>query len=348
MQFPKDSFPHKSMIEWWYFNGNLEDEKGNKYAFMNCLFKTEPGKTGIPLVNKIPAKEVYFSHSTLSDLKNKKFISRTHPLSILSKDSLTKKRLFINYLNPSTSGYVNNELIETGNSKYKIKNEDIELNLEAKKKPLMHNGKGEFNLPGNNIYYYSFTDMDAEGIIRINGKAIKVKGKAWMDHEWSDGVGVRSWNWFSVQLDNGAEIMIQDYHSGENIYAGINPKNQKAEFSDDLIMLPKKMWKSSVTGAKYPTQWRIEIPSKKIVLELKAPIEKQELLFGSMNYWEGPIVVTGTMNGKKVRGRGFMELVGRKMEKTALQIYRRQLRENAAFYINFAKKELKYFWKNRK
>jgi predicted secreted hydrolase len=347
MQFPKDNFPHKSRIEWWYFNGNLEDKKGNRYAFMNCLFKTDPRKTDIPLVNKIPAKEVYFSHSTLSDLKNNKFIARTHPLSVLSKDSLTKKNLFINYLNPSTSGYMNNELIQTGKSEYKIKNEDIELTLKARKKPFMHNGNGEFNLEKIKVYYYSLTDLEAEGIIRINGKPIEVKGRAWMDHEWTAGAGAKNWDWFSVQLDNGTELMINYYNNGEHAYAGINPKNQKGEFAEDLILLPKKIWKSRVTCAEYPTAWRIEVPSKKIALDVKAVMEKQEILFGSLNYWEGPTGVSGTMGGKKVHGRGFMELVGREMKKTSVQLYKHQLKKEAAYYINLAKKELKHLWKNR-
>jgi hypothetical protein len=83
-----------------------------------------------------------------------------------------------------------------------------------------------------------------------------------------------------------------------------------------------------------------------MILEIKAPVENQEIIFGSMNYWEGPIKVSGTINNKKVKGIGFMELVGRKMKKTNLQIYHHQLKKEAAFYINFAKKELKTLWKN--
>jgi predicted secreted hydrolase len=348
MKFPKDSFPHKSVVEWWYFNGNLHDKKGKKYAFMNCLFKADPKKTQIPLVQNIPAKEIYFSHSIFSDIKENKFIARTHPLSILSNDSLTKKKLFINYLNPSTSGYVNNELIELGKFKYKIKNDDVELTLKARKKPLLHNGKGEFIIGRNKLHYYSLTDMDAKGIVRVNGKAIKVKGKAWMDHEWAGFSGAKNWNWFSIQLDNGVEIMIQDYNNGENVYVGINPKNQKAEFTEELLLLPRRKWRSHFTGAKYPVEWQIAIPSKKIELDIKALIENQELLFGALNYWEGPIKVSGKMNGKVVNGRGFMEMIGRKMKASRMQIYKHELRKEAAFYIKLAKKELKIIWDNHK
>ena len=345
MKFPKDSFPHKSVIEWWYFNGNLKDKNGNRYSFMNCLFKTDPKKTDIPLVNKIPAKEVYFSHSVLTDIKNKKVIQRTHPLSILSKDSFKKNRLFINYLNPSINGYFNNEIIELADGEYKIKNEDIELTLKAKKKTLMHNGNGEFLVGRKKVYYYSITSLEAEGTIIINNKPINVKGTAWMDHEWAGFKGIKKWNWFSAQLTNDTELMLQEYNNGEQVYACLYPKNQKAEFATDILLLPKKIWKSRVTGARYPVHWKIEVPSKKIHIEVKAPVEKQEVIFGSMGYWEGPITVSGTINKQKVKGVGFMELVGRKMNKTILQLYQRQLRKEATFYIEKAKKDLRHLWR---
>lgn len=345
MKFPKDSFPHNSLIEWWYFNGNLTDKQGNKYSFMNCLFKTNPKKTDIPLVNRIPAKEVYFSHSLLSDA-NKKIIVRTHPLSILSKDSFSKKRLFINYFNPSVTGYVNNEITELEDGEYHIKNEDIDLTLKAFKKPFLHNGNGVFNLKNKKVFYYSFSDMKAKGTIKIGKKTIQVSGVCWMDHEWAGFTGIKKWDWFSVHLDNDSELMLQNYNNGEHVYAGIYHKNQKIESASDLIMLPKKFWKSRVTGASYPVAWKLEVPSKRIVLNIKAPSEKQEVIFGSMNYWEGSIEISGRMNNKKVKGIGFMELVGRKMKKSNINLYKQQLKKNASFYIKTAKRDLKNLWKN--
>ena len=346
MDFPKDSFSHRSVIEWWYFNGSLFDKNGSEYAFMNCLFKADPKKTSIPLVEKIPAKQVYFSHSILSDIGKKKTIVRTHPLSILSNDSFTKKNLFINYLNPSITEYVSNEIIEVGKFKYKIKNEDIELTLTGKKKPFIHNGKGYFIIKGKKVFYYSFTDMEAKGTIRLKGKVIEVTGKAWMDHEWSGFAGAKNWNWFSIRLDNNTELMIQEYNNKENVYVGINPRNQKPEFASDLILTPGKKWKSYLTGAEYPIKWKINVPSKKIELEVEAPLANQEILFGSLNYWEGLINVSGTMDGKKVNGKGFMELTGRKMERSKMSLYNYQLRREAAFYLKMAKKEAALLWKN--
>ena len=39
-------------------------------------------------------------------------------------------------------------------------------------------------------------------------------------------------------------------------------------------------------------------------------LDDGEMIFGAINYWEGPVVVAATVAGKKVKGVGFMELAG--------------------------------------
>jgi hypothetical protein len=34
------------------------------------------------------------------------------------------------------------------------------------------------------------------------------------------------------------------------------------------------------------------------------------MIFGQINYWEGPMRVKARINGEKLKGNGFMELVG--------------------------------------
>ena len=73
IEFPQDELAHNNFIEWWYFNGHLRDTKGNRYSFMDCLFKIDVKKVNIPFLNKMPFKTLYFSHSLLSDIEAKKF-----------------------------------------------------------------------------------------------------------------------------------------------------------------------------------------------------------------------------------------------------------------------------------
>ena len=53
IKFPEDELAHDNIIEWWYFNGNLKDKKGNEYAFMDCLFKADINRVKIPFL-KVP------------------------------------------------------------------------------------------------------------------------------------------------------------------------------------------------------------------------------------------------------------------------------------------------------
>ena len=54
----------------------------------------------------------------------------------------------------------------------------------------------------------------------------------------------------------------------------------------------------------------MQVPARSIVLDISARAKRQEMIFGPIKYWEGPTAVAGSMNGRRVRGAGFMELVG--------------------------------------
>jgi hypothetical protein len=59
--------------------------------------------------------------------------------------------------------------------------------------------------------YYSFTRLQAQGSLSIEGQHHAVAGSAWMDHEFSTAPlqpGISGWDWFSLQLSDRTEIMI--------------------------------------------------------------------------------------------------------------------------------------------
>ena len=63
------------------------------------------------------------------------------------------------------------------------------------------------------------------------------------------------------------------------------------------------------------------------------------MLHNSINYWEGPLVVEGKYNKKNIKGRGFMELVGRPMTKSRLRRYQVELKD----FIKQEKEKFKNF-----
>ena len=344
IKFPNDGKEHKSILEWWYFNGNLKDNKGNKYSFMNCLFKTDAKKINLPFIKKLLLKNYFFSHYLISDIKNKKFQSVINPIVLVSKDSFSRDKLFINYVRIPIRKYINNSIEEIDKFKYRIKTDSFDLILTSKKKPLLAGGNGFLNKKSKyENYYYSLTNLDAEGIIKINGKIINVKGKSWMDHQWADTPYEKNigWSWFSIQLENNTEIMCYEFiHKNKKIYlANMIDKNGKCKYTKKIRLIPiGEIWKSKKTGAEYPLKWNLQIPSWKLNLNISPIIKKQEMIFGIINYWEGPIKITGKLNKKKIKGDGFMELVGYPMEKNLIEQYKENFESKVFKGLNNLKK----------
>lgn len=340
IQLPLDALPHDAVIEWWYFNGHLTDKFGRKYAFMNCFFKADEKKVKLPfLKNPLrPEKYIHFAHSIVFDLSQKKIYKDVQPISLVSRDSFTQPLLFINYSDPlaMARGYVNYEIAETKPSNFHLKTGMLDLHLRSEKKPLLEGGNGYISVCGKKSYYYSLTDLSAKGFVNILGKQIEVKGKAWMDHQWSNtSYSKDKWTWFSLCLDNGTQIMCVEYDDGKKKdgLADFIDANGRTEHSKQLrLKHGKAMWKSKKTKAQYPMSWHIEIPESDAVFEVRSLLRDGELVSGKINYWEGPLDVRGTLRGKKVSGVGFMELVGYPADYNALvltgkEIYKEISRE---------------------
>lgn len=343
IKFPRDEQAHNHVIEWWYFNGHLRDAKGRKYAFMNCLFKADTKKVKIPFISRLPIKIVYFYHTLLSDLKDKKFMPTVDEISIVSRDSFTKQLLFINHTTPIViNSYTNRILEETALFEYHLKDEHSDLLMTATKKPLLEGGKGYIDVHSKQSYYYSLTNLKTEGKIKINGKWVHVTGKSWMDHQWANTkYSLEKWTWFSIQLDDDRELVCYEYDDGEvkTRLADICHANGKTEHFNKLQLTPLgPTWTSPKTKATYPLDWRLQIPEKKVDLVIKPVIKAQEMIFGTINYWEGPTTVTGLFAGKKVKGQGFMELVGYPSKYDSLKYARDQIMRLAGGLYTYSKK----------
>lgn len=319
IEFPKDELSHNCSVEWWYFNGHLEDKSSNKYAFMNCLFRIDTDSTKIPLLGRTPLKQVFSAHHIISDLKRKKFYPYLDYVVLASKDSFSKPMLLINYASPIIiKGYFNSVMEETNLFEYRIKTENIDLVMNAVKKPLLVGGTGFISLKPKKTYYYSITNLKTKGKIRVNGKWIEVHGKSWIDHQWNFAPKLSGfddkWLWFSIQLDNNTEMVCFEYDDGKTktpMASISNPDNTQEHVTDVKFTSLGVNWKSPATNEKYDLKWRIEIPSKNINLVVEPVIKDQEMRFGTVNYWEGPLTVKGVFKNKNVSGKGFLEFAGR-------------------------------------
>ena len=65
--------------------------------------------------------------------------------------------------------------------------------------------------PGNASAYLSWTRLEVAGTLVLDGRELEVEGAGWFDHEWGTsqlGEGVAGWDWFSLRLDDGSELMV--------------------------------------------------------------------------------------------------------------------------------------------
>jgi predicted secreted hydrolase len=134
-----------------------------------------------------------------------------------------------------------------------------------------------------------------------------------MDHQWAQTplTDDDKWRWFSIQLDNKCEIICFIY--GDKIktsHASMIDENNNIKTTNNVEIIPGDIkYKNKKTGNEYYLEYNIKIPD--FNLELKTtPFKKdQEMVFETINYWEGGIGVEGKMNNKKIKGKGFCELL---------------------------------------
>jgi predicted secreted hydrolase len=205
----------------------------------------------------------------------------------------------------------------------------LDLELGATKPLVAHGDRGlssKSDEPGNASYYVGYTRMTARGRL---GTA-EVAGEAWFDHEWSTsalGSGAVGWDWFSLQLDDGRELMhFQIRREDGRIEPAsggtlVGPADRTRRLSrDDVRIDILRRWTSPETGATYPSRWRVAVPSEGLDLLVEPWLEGQEMRT-SFLYWEGAVRVseaTAQVSGagrrqpdqSRVSGRGYVELTG--------------------------------------
>ena len=150
-------------------------------------------------------------------------------------------------------------------------------------------------------------------------ETLEVSGLAWMDREWSTSALGRSlvgWDWLALQLDDGRDVMVYqlrrrdgeaDPHSAGAIVAADGAMQRLGAADARLEVLDH--WTSPRSRVRYPSRWRLSIPTADLRLEITPRLADQELIVGT-RYWEGAVLVHGTADSRSIRGRGYIELVG--------------------------------------
>jgi predicted secreted hydrolase len=165
--------------------------------------------------------------------------------------------------------------------------------------------------------------MEMEGDLVRNGTIEHFTGSAWMDREfgtWTPTENQKGWDWFSVQLENGCELMCyrlrndvgetSPYSSGTYVD---REGNAHVLTVDEFSIEPTGEWKSPNSGATYPSGWEVRVPHLEIEMTVIPVMKEQELDTRGTTmivYWEGACDVAARIEGAAVPGRAYVELVG--------------------------------------
>ncbi len=322
--FPRDHGSHPDfLIEWWYFTGNLTAKNGAPYGYELTFFRRGIENTqGKNNPSKWTVRDIYLAHFAVTDIGNKTFyydekISRE---GIGKAGALTDKmEVWIDRWSAVQNGET--MLLSAGDKSWKL---DLTL---TPLKPLVIQGEGGISkkgeVDGAASHYYSFTRLQSKGTLIVNGEEVSVSGLSWMDHEFGSallGDGQVGWDWFSIQLDDGSEYMFYQIRekdgqkdpisSGSIIFPDGTKQHLKAK---DFTLTPQAFWKSPKSGATYPLEWTLSVPSERLTLSAKPALKDQELVTNKSTrvvYWEGASLFKGEKDGQAIQGKGYIELTG--------------------------------------
>lgn len=328
-KFPDDHLSHDEFkTEWWYYTGHLEStDKNTKkpFGFELTFFRSGVPVADLPKGGSFELKNVYMAHFAVSDLSGKKFfheekLSRAGA-GMAGANTDSQYKVWIENWSATADGKQRKHFLKARGKDY-----SIDLELDEGKLPAIHGAHGvsqKAACVGCASHYYSLTRMPTKGKLVAGGKSYDVSGTSWMDHEFGSNqlaANQVGWDWFSIQLDDGSDMMLYlmrlkdgslDPHSSGTIVESDGGTNHIA--LSEYKVESSRHWTSPKTGGKYPTNFHITLPKRNIDLKIEALLDEQELVStqkSGINYWEGACKVSGTKNGKEVRGRAYVEMTG--------------------------------------
>jgi len=331
--FPRDHYSHDGYrTEWWYFTGQLtlRGDSAPRYGYQFTFFRVGLVPTLPNLHSEWDAKDLIMGHAALTDLTTgrhrfSELLYRATPL-LGQFGTLPDSLIAWSAAPVGTPGRWT--LARTGPG-FALAMRDDRQGFAVRlrtvpDKPLAFEGPNGYSRKGRSpdaaSQYYSFTRMGARGTIVVGHDTLDVSGSTWMDHEFGSNqldttqVG---WDWFSLQLDDGRDVMLYllrgrpgtpNFARGTVVDSAGQPRYLDA---DDWSAAPEGTWRSPATGTRYPSGWRVRVPSAGldvIVAPLADAQEDVSHLIPDLFYWEGAVLVR-TPDGRPV-GRGYVELTG--------------------------------------
>jgi len=327
--FPRDHGAHNEFaIEWWYATGWLQRETATAdtpaFGFQLTFFRSNTGLAQ-QIDSRFAARQLLFAHAALSDVAATRLVHAER----LARWNGDEPGLRAGAAQSDTRVHIGAWRFERSATHYAARLGDdnagfkFDLSLTPTQ-PLLLQGDQGFSrkgaLPDNASHYYSQVQLAVQGQLTVaSGERMPVRGRAWLDHEWSGSLmppGAVGWDWIGINLDDGGALTafrMRDAR-GTALWSGGSHRSSDGAlriFSNgELAFEPLKTWTSAATRATYPVRWRLRCPAGEF--EVQALFEAQELdgrnSTGAV-YWEGVSALKRSSDGRRV-GLGYLEMTG--------------------------------------
>ncbi len=282
--------------EWWYYSSHLFTDEGRELGFAQVVYTTVDPSSGLP---------VQFVDATISDVQEGRFHFGGRQYAFTGATVLPDAFEFA----------IGSERIKGGNGHDVVHSEVadggpsyiVDLTLESEKTPVFHMADGYIN-------YYSRERMKAKGTVSIDGRAHRVHGHTWFDHQFGpqnvELSTVRDWTWIAVQLVGRRELLalVVDRKDDTQLFVGSYTDSDCDTIqlgAGDFSVAALGSW-SRDASCTYPFGWEVQVPSKHIDLRIQPSIQDQDIWVpGIDHYYEGTATVSGN-----AKGHAYVELFG--------------------------------------
>jgi predicted secreted hydrolase len=330
--FPRDHWAHPGYkTEWWYFTGHLTTPGENQprfgYQFTFFRVALAPGESRIP--SDWATHVLVMGHASISDLRGDRHVFSDvlyRDIPLLGgfgeyPDSLLAWCRGPAGTEESWTLLWNGEAFDFSMAD---RNRGFAFRLSTRPdRPLVFQGPGGYSRKGAGAsqasLYYSFTRLRTSGTMTMDGEIYSVSGQSWMDKEFGSNqlaANQVGWDWFSLQLDDGRDIMIyelRDAEGGVDFSRGtlVSPDGSVRHLErSEWTVHATDHWRSPRTGIQYPARWEVNLPYDNRTLRIRPIVASQENeanRSGGLTYWEGAVEILGPTGSM---GRGYVELTG--------------------------------------
>ena len=189
-----------------------------------------------------------------------------------------------------------------------------------------YNSNGQlplFGKEGQNIQY-AFPNLAAVGTFTEDGKTQALTGDGWLDRQWGPLpfedflAGNANWLWIAGKLDDKNVIALWSTIKAGVSYNWITILSPQgiytvAPLSSSVIDSGKDLWISKESGMLWPSRWEAACPALSMGLTFTMTQTGQEIYSATdrlpIPQCEAGITIVGKLQGNKVKGHGFVEIV---------------------------------------